>query len=119
MAETKQSDISRISNPPKKAIFKIPTLESSSTTTTHSAEGYAQIVDMDLSKALEWWYSTLEDYTNRKITYPDDRFPGIAGLAKEFSRRTGYHYLCGFWREDLIQGLCWTCLGTRQQANLT
>jgi hypothetical protein len=119
VAETQQSNISRISNPPKKAIFKIPTIESSSTTTTHKAESYAQVVDMGLPKDLEWWYSTLEDYTNREITYPDDRFPGIAGLAKEFSRRTGYHYVCGVWRENLIQGLCWTCLGTRQQAKLT
>jgi len=119
VAETHQSDISRMDNPPQKAIFKIPIIESSSTTTTHKAEGYENSVYMDRLKALAWWYSTLEDYTNREITYPDDRFPGIAGLAKEFSRRTGYHYVCGVWREDLIQGLCWTCLGTKQQASLT
>ena len=106
VVKTRQSDISRISNPPEKVIFKIPTIQSGSTTTTSKNEGYAQIEDTTLPKALDWWYFTLEDYTNRKITYPDDRFPGIAGLAKEFSRRTGYHYVCGVWRENLIQGLC-------------
>ncbi len=119
VAENQQTDISKTSHPRGKAISQIPTIRSFFTTTISKAEGYAQIVDTTLQQALGWWYVTLVDYTNREITYPDDRFPGIAGLAKEFSRRTGYHYVCGLWRENLIQGLCWTCLGTKRQANLT
>jgi len=119
VTEIHQSNISKISNPPEKAIFKFPTIHPPSTTTINLAEGSAQTADIGLPQALRWWYSTLEDYTNREITYPDDRFPGIAGLAKEFSRRTGYNYVCGIWRENLIQGLCWTCLGTKKQAKLT
>lgn len=114
VVKPEQFDISTISNPPEKAIFKIPPIESPSSTTINKAEGHEQILDMGLPQALKWCYSTLEDYTNRALIYPDDHFPGIAGLAKEFSRRTGYNYICGLWREDLIQGLCWTCIGTKQ-----
>jgi len=85
---------------PGKRLFQMPvvrlSLEMESTTETKSTP------EVDL----QWWYSTLFDYTERKMTYPDDRLPGIAGLVKEFSKRTTYNYICGLWREDLIRGLC-------------
>lgn len=77
-----------------------------------------QVEDEELSGLLQWWYSTLYAYTQRKMTYPDDRLPGIAGLAKEFSKRTGYNYLCELWKEDIIRGLCWSSSGTRLQTAL-
>jgi hypothetical protein len=67
---------------------------------------------------LKWWYSTLYAHTQRKITYPNNRLPGIAGLAKEFIKRTGYNYICGLWREDIIRGLCWSSLRFRLQTPL-
>jgi hypothetical protein len=83
-----------------------------------TAKWIPEVDEEKLSNLLQWWYSTLSSYTNRKMTYPDDRLPGIAGLAKEFSRRTAYTYICGLWREDIIRGLCWGSPGTRLQVTL-
>jgi hypothetical protein len=42
-----------------------------------------------------------------KLTFQKDRFPAIAGLAREFADRTGYHYMAGIWAEDFRRGLLW------------
>jgi hypothetical protein len=47
------------------------------------------------------------------ITPPNDRLPAIAGLAKEFAKRTGFTYICGLWKEDFLHGLLWDAHGTR------
>ncbi|TVY83335.1 hypothetical protein LSUE1_G002078 [Lachnellula suecica] len=59
------------------------------------------------SASIAWWYSQVSDYTTRKLTYRKDRFPAIAGLAREFASRTGYHYMAGIWAEDFQRGFCW------------
>ena len=56
---------------------------------------------------LAWWYSQVTDYTMRKLTFQKDRFPAIAGLAREFADRTGYHYMAGIWAEDFRRCLLW------------
>lgn len=58
-----------------------------------------------------WWYEILNHYSRRELSFDRDRFPGIAGLAKEFARFTDAQYLCGLWREDFITGLCWNGYG--------
>ena len=57
--------------------------------------------------SLAWWYLQVNDYMKRRLTFKKDRFPAISGLAKEFSRRTGYHYSAGIWLEDFQRGLLW------------
>ncbi|KAF4625917.1 hypothetical protein G7Y89_g12246 [Cudoniella acicularis] len=56
---------------------------------------------------LSWWYHQVSDYMKRSLTYRKDRFPAIAGIAREFSKRTGYHYASGIWLEDFQRGLLW------------
>jgi hypothetical protein len=56
---------------------------------------------------LAWWYFQVSDYTTRQLTFKKDRFPAIAGLAREFAHRTGYHYMAGIWAEDFQRGLLW------------
>jgi hypothetical protein len=56
---------------------------------------------------LAWWYFQVSDYTMRQLTFRKDRFPAIAGLAREFAERTGYHYMAGIWAEDFQRGLLW------------
>jgi hypothetical protein len=60
---------------------------------------------------LSWWYKRLNDYLGRQITYQSDRLPAIAGIAKEVAERTGYHYRCGLWEEDILTGLLWAAPG--------
>ena len=57
--------------------------------------------------SLAWWYFQVSDYTMRQLTFKKDRFPAIAGLAREFADRTGYHYMAGIWAEDFRRGLLW------------
>lgn len=53
------------------------------------------------------WYSILRDYSNRKLTFPSDIFPALAGLATEFNRRLADQYVAGLWARDLHRGLLW------------
>lgn len=53
------------------------------------------------------WYNVVCEYTIRHLTYQSDKLPAITGIAKAFQRRTGYTYLAGLWKEDLITGILW------------
>ncbi len=57
--------------------------------------------------ALTLWYEKIHDYAARRITFNSDRFPAIAGLAKEVAAHTGYQYKAGLWLEDVHAGLLW------------
>lgn len=60
------------------------------------------------SSVLSTWYSLVEAYSARKLTYHTDRLPAIAGIAKEFASVLGDQYLCGLWKSDLTLGLVWS-----------
>ncbi|EKD17979.1 het domain containing protein [Drepanopeziza brunnea f. sp. 'multigermtubi' MB_m1] len=69
-------------------------------------------VEMDdaSAKSLELmsrWYRIVEQYSRRQLTFASDRLPAIAGVAKQFHRSTGYAYVAGLWKEDLVAGLLW------------
>jgi len=63
--------------------------------------------------ALSVWYTFLNDYTRRLLTFCNDRFPALSGFAKQFSERTGYHYKAGIWLEDFRRGLLWTACSAK------
>jgi len=58
-------------------------------------------------ECLRHWYCITEQYARRKLTFASDRLPAIAGIAKQFQHRTGYTYVAGLWKEDLMAGLLW------------
>jgi hypothetical protein len=41
------------------------------------------------------WYSMLEEFTTRDLTYHTDKLPAPSGLAREFTLLTGDTYLLG------------------------
>jgi hypothetical protein len=59
-------------------------------------------------EALDYRYRTVEEFMTLDISFPDDRLPAIAGLAKILAERTGYRYVCGLWKEDLLTGVFWS-----------
>jgi Heterokaryon incompatibility protein (HET) len=63
--------------------------------------------ETDLSEIMKLWYEKVYDYAARQISFKSDRFPAIAGLAKDVAARTGYHYKAGLWFEDIHNGLLW------------
>ncbi|VZH91355.1 unnamed protein product [Fusarium fujikuroi] len=53
------------------------------------------------------WGLILEKYTRCQLTYEQDRFIGISGLAKTFASLTGRTYFAGIWVETWMHGLLW------------
>ncbi|KAJ4213559.1 hypothetical protein NW759_010979 [Fusarium solani] len=53
------------------------------------------------------WLRIVIDFCGRKLTYADDLFPAISGLAREVHRMTGDTYCAGLWRGDIARGLMW------------
>lgn len=54
------------------------------------------------------WYSMIEDYSSRSLTYKSDKLPAISGIAVAFWELTSKDkYLAGLWNNDLLPGLSW------------
>ncbi|CAG8962214.1 hypothetical protein HYFRA_00005267 [Hymenoscyphus fraxineus] len=53
------------------------------------------------------WSDIVQAYSPRSLTFPTDKLAALSGIAKAFSLATGYHYLAGHWRENLIPSLTW------------
>lgn len=60
------------------------------------------------------WYQILEEYYRRYLTFEDDRFAAISGLAREISQQSKMTYKAGIWIEDFQMGLLWnvSCRGS-------
>jgi hypothetical protein len=44
------------------------------------------------------WYSLVEEYTNRELSYAADKLPALSGLAHKFAQATDDVYLAGLWK---------------------
>ena len=60
------------------------------------------------------WYQIFEEYYIRDLTFEDDRFAAISGLAREISQQSKMTYKAGIWVEDFHVGLLWnaSCRGS-------
>lgn len=58
----------------------------------------------DLGKRIFWDF-IVSEYSARRIMHEKDRLPALAGLAVQYSKTTGFTYLAGLWREDLLRSL--------------
>jgi len=56
---------------------------------------------------LMWDNEVLKDYGKRNYTKIRDKLPGISGMAKSASDRSGDTYLAGLWKRDLPYALMW------------
>ena len=57
------------------------------------------------------WLNLVEDYTRRELTYEDDIFPALMGLASKFESSELGTFLAGIWERDLAKGLMWQYCG--------
>lgn len=54
------------------------------------------------------WGLVVEQYSARNLSVPEDRLPGIAGMAAEWKRiNPKDEYLAGLWQDDIFRGLMW------------
>ncbi|KAK0631299.1 heterokaryon incompatibility protein-domain-containing protein [Immersiella caudata] len=58
-------------------------------------------------KALQGWYNAMLAYPHKALTFERDCLPALAGIAATISKRLGFTYLAGLWKEDIAHGLCW------------
>jgi len=63
----------------------------------------------DASEAHVLWYKLLAFYTERSLTYGDDKLPAIQGIAQHFVRSLpSDRYVAGLWANDMVRGLAWS-----------
>jgi hypothetical protein len=55
----------------------------------------------------EIWGSLIVEYSQRKLTIPEDRLPAILGIAKELERTWEDQFLAGMRKSSLVNHLGW------------
>ncbi|KAF2688451.1 HET-domain-containing protein [Lentithecium fluviatile CBS 122367] len=53
------------------------------------------------------WRELLNRYTSLKLTYTNDIFPALSGLAHAWHNQHGSRYLAGLWERHFIHDLLW------------
>jgi hypothetical protein len=53
------------------------------------------------------WHKLVEEYTSRRLTFPQDKLPAFAGLAQRFASMTESTYVAGLWKEHIVEDLAW------------
>jgi hypothetical protein len=61
----------------------------------------------------------IEGYSCRKLSVDSDKFPGISGLASEYSYLLSDQYVADLWRNNLAEGLSWRWLPTEKATRPT
>lgn len=60
-----------------------------------------------------WEEIVLTPYFGRQLTFPHDNLVAVSALASRFQAESGWTYLAGLWRENVIRGLLWHPRSTR------
>jgi len=60
------------------------------------------------------WTNTVVQYTCCALTCEGDKLIAISGLVKEIQPLMEDEYVCGLWRQDLINEMCWHVLYSKQ-----
>ena len=61
----------------------------------------------DVYRAERLWWTWVESYIDRSLTYPRDIFPAFAGMVSQFQELTGDEPALGLWRKQLPLHLSW------------
>jgi hypothetical protein len=60
------------------------------------------------------WEQVVYHYSSANLTVSRDKLPGLAGIAKLFSKYKRCQYLAGIWKDDTFDvHLCWCVFGPR------
>jgi len=70
-------------------------------------------------KDISAWHSAAEDYSNRNLSFPEDKLLEISGIADQFVKDAVLdvddRYLGGLWGKALPGDLLWVCLNPRKR----
>jgi hypothetical protein len=53
------------------------------------------------------WWSLMEEYSSRSLTFPEDFLPALAGLVALYQRLMGDESVVGLWKNNLAIHLSW------------
>lgn len=60
------------------------------------------------------WSQIMQEYAKRELTFPSDKLPALAGIAKSFGVGSSKgEYMCGLWAGDLESCFFWYGTGRR------
>jgi hypothetical protein len=65
----------------------------------------------DQFEALNTWWEWVEDYSNRKLTKPNDKVAAFAGIINFAATKITAQHLAGLWSNDVPFGLLWSVWG--------
>lgn len=65
------------------------------------------------------WIEIVEEYTSRNLTKVEDKLPALAGLASRFKALTGFSYVAGLWKEQLLSDIVWQRDSSRLESPTT
>ncbi|KAH8596208.1 hypothetical protein B0O99DRAFT_671731 [Bisporella sp. PMI_857] len=60
---------------------------------------------------IRYWRQIVHEYSKLNLSFPTDRLPALAGLAKQIAGLRSDSYLAGLWEDSLLQDLLWTRSG--------
>lgn len=64
--------------------------------------------DFGIYQFLSTWSELIAEFSTPELTYPSDRLPAMAGMARLALLALPGEYLSGSWEYDLAKGLLWT-----------
>jgi hypothetical protein len=63
--------------------------------------------DVHLGTSEARWHDVVSQYSTRAITFEDDLFPAIQGVAKRFQAERKCAYYAGLWEDTFLYDLLW------------
>ena len=68
---------------------------------------YAKIEGLPREDLWSLWRELVTQYTRRELTYPDDKLPALAGLARNFQAANAGDYAHGMWVDCIEKDMLW------------
>ena len=70
---------------------------------------------MSQNETLNLWEYIIEAYAKRRITYEDDRYAAMQGIALKFAALLADEYFAGIITSHIHRCLCWSMMDTRNE----
>ena len=91
------SSLLRFRSPPCKAIIA-----------AELPEPYRSDSPNAMSQLQKGWRRIVQDYSDGKLTYAEDKLRALAGVQAVWLRQNQDEYIAGHWRSTLLSDLCWS-----------
>ncbi|KAI9705771.1 MAG: hypothetical protein M1820_005019 [Bogoriella megaspora] len=76
----------------------------------HSSSAYRlsrSLYSLQPHAAFGFWHEQVMEYSKRRLGYPKDKLPALAGIASKIQKLTGSEYVAGLWRQNLLKDMLW------------